>query len=93
MKIIANPVNLSATIKSAELPANKQVSPEVIIPAESKSAESLAADNFLAINNKIASASDIDMNKVNAVREMLREGTLTLDTQVLSAALLAMHRR
>lgn len=51
------------------------------------------ADNFFDINNKLSSASDVDMEKVNQVRELIAEGNLSLDLDVLSDAILEMHRR
>ncbi|WDE08440.1 flagellar biosynthesis anti-sigma factor FlgM [Thalassomonas viridans] len=51
------------------------------------------ADNFFDINNKLSSASDVDMEKVNQVRELIAQGNLSLDLDVLSDAILEMHRR
>jgi len=50
-------------------------------------------DNFFDINNKLSSASDVDMEKVNQVRELIAQGNLSLDLDVLSDAILDMHRR
>lgn len=55
--------------------------------------ETTATDHFVEINNSVSAASDIDMSKVNQVRDLLATGQLTLDADILSEAILKMHRR
>ncbi len=50
------------------------------------------ADNFVNIS-KLDTSSDIDMDKVNEVSALLADGKLELDLDVLSDAILEMHRR
>lgn len=42
---------------------------------------------------ELASTSDVDMEKVNQIRQAISEGRLELDMDALSQAILDMHRR
>lgn len=42
---------------------------------------------------QLASTSDVDMEKVNQIRQAISEGRLELDMDALSQAILDMHRR
>ena len=42
---------------------------------------------------QLASTSDVDMTKVNQIRQAISEGKLELDMDALSQAILDMHRR
>lgn len=41
----------------------------------------------------LANLSDVDMDKVAAIRQAIADGQLALDTEALSNAILDMHRR
>lgn len=41
----------------------------------------------------LTQASDVDMSKVNEVRQAILEGRLSLDPEALAEAVLAMHQR
>lgn len=43
--------------------------------------------------SQLASTSDVDMEKVNQIRQAISEGKLELDMDALSQAILDMHRR
>lgn len=89
MKVTNNPLSqASLNNQTAKVSSDKLNE----IPAI-KSALVNKVDNFLDINNKIASSSDVDMEKVNRVRELITQGNLTLDLDALSDAILEMHRR
>ncbi|WP_421201452.1 flagellar biosynthesis anti-sigma factor FlgM [Aeromonas enteropelogenes] len=42
---------------------------------------------------QLATTSDVDMDKVNQIRQAIRDGKLELDMDALSKAILDMHRR
>ncbi len=70
------------------------------VPAEPRKSEpqsapktTVTANNYIELNNKIAATSDIDLAKVNEIRDQLKNGDLKLDIEKLSEAIIAMHRK
>lgn len=89
MKITSIPIRQAmTTANSTKIVENKPAS----TPAPQAEA-SAKSNNFVNINSKLASSSDIDMDKVNAVSALLADGKLNLDLDILSDAIVEMHRR
>ncbi|WP_281560380.1 flagellar biosynthesis anti-sigma factor FlgM [Thalassomonas sp. RHCl1] len=88
MKIVNNPLVSAGLNSQTSKPVGKESKESAPVPERTTK-----VDNFLDINNQLASSSDVDMEKVNQVRELIAEGNLTLDVDVLSDAILEMHRR
>jgi len=89
MKITNIPIRQTmTTANSTKVVESKPTStPAVQADASAKS------DNFVSINSKLASSSDIDMDKVNEISALLADGKLNLDLDILSDAIVEMHRR
>ncbi len=79
---ITAPTQTESTAKAAESKLTKSTQAESTAPA----------DNFVSIK-KHAASSDIDMNKVNEISALLADGKLELDLDILSDAILEMHRQ
>ncbi|WP_404835790.1 flagellar biosynthesis anti-sigma factor FlgM [Aeromonas media] len=54
---------------------------------------SSTAQSINQARSQLASTSDVDMEKVNQIRQAISEGRLELDMDALSQAILDMHRR
>ena len=54
---------------------------------------STTAQTINQARSQLASTSDVDMEKVNQIRQAISEGKLELDMDSLSQAILDMHRR
>lgn len=54
---------------------------------------STTAQTINQARSQLASTSDVDMEKVNQIRQAISEGKLELDMDALSQAILDMHRR
>ncbi|WP_440875232.1 flagellar biosynthesis anti-sigma factor FlgM [Thalassotalea sp. PLHSN55] len=86
---ITNSVGYTPTPKitaTAQAPVSKS-------EAQISTKKDVMVDNYIDINSKLAATSDVDLAKVNEIRDQLKAGTLTLDIDKLSDAILAMHRR
>ncbi|QXB56343.1 flagellar biosynthesis anti-sigma factor FlgM [Aeromonas sp. FDAARGOS 1415] len=61
--------------------------------AQGEARISATAQTINQARSELASTSDVDMEKVNRIRQAISEGRLELDMDALSQAILDMHRR
>ncbi|MGY3944544.1 flagellar biosynthesis anti-sigma factor FlgM [Aeromonas tecta] len=62
-------------------------------PSQGDARISTTAQTINQARSQLASTSDVDMEKVNQIRQAISEGKLELDMDALSQAILDMHRR
>jgi negative regulator of flagellin synthesis FlgM len=77
-------------------PGRKQnaASKEETKPIQSGEARiSSTAQSVANARSQLATTSDVDMDKVNEIRNALSEGKLEIDLDALGQAILDMHRR
>ena len=68
----------------------------LVHPFDAGQGDALISSTAQSINqarSQLASTSDVDMEKVNQIRQAISEGRLELDMDALSQAILDMHRR
>lgn len=68
-----------------------------VVSARSEASRETAAVNTPELQSSglgrtLAQSSDVDMAKVNEIRQAISEGQLDLDPQVLAAAVMDLHR-
>lgn len=88
MKVTNSPIRQAITAAGTAKTAESKLTKTTPVKAENTA----KADNFVSINKPDAS-SDIDMSKVNEISALLADGKLELDLDVLSDAIMEMHRR
>ncbi|MEG0009478.1 MAG: flagellar biosynthesis anti-sigma factor FlgM [Aeromonas sp.] len=62
-------------------------------PSQGDARISTTTQTINQARSQLASTSDVDMEKVNQIRQAISEGKLELDMDALSQAILDMHRR
>lgn len=63
--------------------------------SEQEAAEFQASDDSLWLDDAqaaLADTSDIDMSKVDSIRQAISDGSISVDLDVLSQAIVEMHR-
>lgn len=88
MKITNSPIRQAITAAGTAKATESKLTKTAPVKTESTA----KADNFVSINKPDAS-SDVDMNKVNEISALLADGKLELDLDILSDAIMEMHRR
>lgn len=88
MKITNNPIRQAITSTGSAKTDESKLTKTAPVKAE----YTTKADSFVSIYKPDASI-DVDMNKVNEISALLADGKLELDLDVLSDAILGMHRR
>ncbi len=88
MKITNIPIRQTTTAAGTA----KTVESKQARTATAQTENTAKADNFVSIN-KPDTSSDVDMDKVNEISALLADGKLELDLDILSDAILEMHRQ
>ncbi|MFQ2270011.1 flagellar biosynthesis anti-sigma factor FlgM [Aeromonas enteropelogenes] len=76
--------------------ARKQEAPATQAPASQPRSDakiSTTAQSVTQASALLSTTSDVDMDKVNQIRQAISEGRLELDMDALSQAIVDMHRR
>lgn len=81
------------TVRQSEKSAEKSVQPSMTKSKEIAQTQFSQDVRELSQNEALlANSSDVDMDKVAAIRKAIAEGKLPLDLDALSGAILDMHR-
>uniref|UniRef100_UPI003B9F917B flagellar biosynthesis anti-sigma factor FlgM n=1 Tax=Aeromonas jandaei TaxID=650 RepID=UPI003B9F917B len=74
----------------------KQDGAPALVEARATKADAQISSTAQVVNQaraQLATTSDVDMEKVNRIRQAISEGKLELDMDALGQAILDMHRR
>jgi flagellar biosynthesis anti-sigma factor FlgM len=91
MKITRTEITPLTSRSSFEAPAEKKIATS----KDGSRPETTLSPELQELNQAktlLTSTSDIDMDKVSAIRQALAEGNLPLDMDALSNAIMEMHR-